>query len=154
MRSLRAVALRPPYAYVLNWAGDLWVFKLPDAGEDKSGQEVQEVGHVPNAGDGYALAVIGDTLLCTRSGSLEAFSLADPARSLPLGRFGFRAFQALALVRDQDRLIVSGTDCLSVFDVSRPARPRRLGTTQLGATQAPRFFGSGCVVGGRLYAAE
>jgi serine/threonine-protein kinase len=84
---LRAAALAYPYAYGLGRFGGLWVFKLPTK-EEAPGQELAEVGHVPAAGDGNALTVIGDTLLCTSHGGLEVFTLKDPARPRLLGRFG------------------------------------------------------------------
>jgi tetratricopeptide (TPR) repeat protein len=149
-QALRAAVLHLPYVYAIARGGDLWVFKLPTKVEEKPGQELQEVGQVCAAGDGRALAVVGDTLLCSRDGGLEAYALDDPGRPRPLGKFGTeRLYQTWALVRHQDRLIRVGTAGLSVFDVSQPARPGHLGTTPV-----PRHSVGGCVVGGRLYVAQ
>ncbi|HEY7428499.1 MAG TPA: tetratricopeptide repeat protein, partial [Gemmataceae bacterium] len=149
-QAIRAAALHLPYAYVLDRTGDLWVFKLPDEAGEKPGQELQEVEHLSAAGDGNALVVIGGTLLCSRAGSVEAFSLEDPARPRHLGKFGpEKRYWTQALVISHDRLILVGPGGLSVFAVSNPARPQHLGTTQ-----PQRFSWNGCVVGGRLYVAE
>jgi tetratricopeptide (TPR) repeat protein len=150
-RALRAAALHPPYVYVLDRIGDLWTFQLPARADEQPGQELQEVGHFPAAGDGNALVVIGDTLLCSRFGSLEAFSLQDPAQPRYLGQFGpLRGQQTRALVRDHDRLIQIALGSLSVFDVSQPATPRHLGTTWTPG----HGCNNGCVVGDRLYVGE
>jgi thiol-disulfide isomerase/thioredoxin len=96
------------------------------------------------------VVVIGDTLLCSRAGSVEGFSLADPARPRYLGKFGpTRPGRTQALVCCHDRLVLVGPGCLSVFDVSKPAEPQHLSTTQ------PQGFAwNGCAVGDRLYVAE
>src|SRR5262249_39817003 len=67
-----------------------------------------------------------------------------------LGRFGPEGEgQTQALVHCQGRLILVGPGCLSVFDVSDPARPRHLGTSR-----PPGYSWNGCGVGDRLYVAE
>jgi hypothetical protein len=150
-RHPRAVALRLPYVYALDRVGDLWVFKLPAKVEERPGQELQEVGYVLAAGDGNALAVVGDTLLCSRYGRLEAYALDDPVRPRPLGPSESAGpYFTCALVRSQDRLIRIGMAGLSVFDVSQSARPRHLGTTRVPSENS----WGGCVVDDRLYVAQ
>jgi thiol-disulfide isomerase/thioredoxin len=150
-----AAALRPPHVYVLDRVGDLWVFRLPAEAEEKPVQGLLEIGHVLDAGDGQALAVVGDTLFCTRIGSLEAFSLTDPARPRPLGRFESKSREnTRVLVRDQERLILIGQKTLSIFDVSRPTSPVFQGTTTVHTGTSRQIFNTGCVAGGRLYVAE
>ncbi len=149
-QSIRAVALRRPYAYVLDRSGGLWVFKLPDKAGEKPTEALEEVGRIAGAGDGNALTVIGDALLCSHDGSLAVFSLKDPARPERRGKFGSEApARSQSIVRLGGRVVLVGPGALSVFDVSNPAEPRHLGTTR-----AARYQWNGCAVGDRLYVAE
>jgi peroxiredoxin len=149
-KAVRATALYLPYAYALGRSGDLWIFKLPAKEDVKAVHELQEVGQVAAAGDGNALAVVGDTLLCSAHGSLEVYSLKDPAKPGRLGRFGpAERARSQALIRHHDRAILIGPGNLAVFDIADPTKPR-----YLGSTKPAGFQWNGCVLGDRLYVAE
>jgi WD40 repeat protein/thiol-disulfide isomerase/thioredoxin len=147
---LRAAAFLLPYAYVLGRDGDLWTFRLPEEADEDTRLEVYELDHLRGAGDGHALVVIGDTLLCSRNGSLEAYSLRDPAKPHRVGRFGpTTPGWTQAIIQHHDLLVLVGPGCLSLFDISNPSQPRHL-----GITRPARFQWNGCAVGDRLYIAE
>jgi len=150
-KAVHAAALSYPYVYLLGRFGKgLWVFKLPTKKGETVGQELAEVGHIDAAGDGGGLTILGDTLLCTSRGGLEAFSLKDPIRPRFLGRFGPQGSgSSKALVSYKDRVILIGQKNLSVFDVSHPTRPHHLGSTPIQG-----FKWNGCVLGDRLFVAE
>jgi hypothetical protein len=144
---IRTAVLKSPHAYVLDRSGGLWTFLLPSTRDDKV---VEELQHIPDAGDGFALTLLNDHLLCSARGSLEVYSLKDPARPRKLGKFGPDKMDGtVSMVGYGARLILLGPECLSVFDVSDVAAPRHLGTTRRAGLPW-----NGCVVGKRLYVAE
>src|SRR5262249_43354763 len=146
----RAAAFHLPYAYVLDRGGDLWTFRLPEKDEEKPGLEVQELDHLSHAGDGNALMVMGDTLLCSSSGSLAVFSLQDPAKPRRIAVVAPGApGQSQAIIQQRNRVMLVGPGYLAVFDAAKPAQPR-----SLGITRPARYQWNGCAVGDRLYLAE
>jgi hypothetical protein len=133
---VRAVALRMPYAYLLNQDGTLFVYRIPDRGWSR---DREPMAMAPEAGDGSDIAVLGETLYCTRGESLEAYSLADPARPAHLGRFGPKESRGDgAIVASGDRLYLVCPGAVVSYDVSSVARTTRDAC-------------AGAIVGGRLY---
>jgi WD40 repeat protein len=146
----RATAIHLPYAYVLARTGDLWTFRLPEKLGEERNREILELAELPGAGDGTALVVIGDTLLCSSIGSLAVYSLRDPEKPRRVAVVGPAApGPAYAMIRQGDRLVMVGPGCLSVFDVTNPSTPQHL-----GITRPARVLWNGCAVGDRLYLAE
>ena len=116
---------------------------------------IEDSNVVVDAGDGGALCVIGDTLLCTDRGGLNVFSLQDPARPHFVRRVGPAPLPRLsnAIVRMGDLACLVGetgnvapASYLSVFDLSNPAEPRHVSLSRIN----DRVW-CGCAVGRRLY---
>lgn len=147
-RAFCAVALRPPFAYVLDRRGRLSVFQVP---ADAAGSALRAARVIDDAGDGNDLEVVGDVLFCTRAGGLEAHGLGDPAAPAPAGRVGpaGEPRDGRCIVQDGRRLFVVGKGTLTSYDVSSPHSPRLVSTLDAGGNGWV-----GCLAGNFLYVGE
>src|SRR5262249_57524928 len=99
--------------------------------DEKPALAVQERDHPPPAGDGSALRVMGETVLCSSSGSLAVFSLQDPAKPRRIAVVAPGApGQSQAIIQQRNRVMLVGPGYLAVFDAAKPAQPRSLGITR------------------------
>ncbi len=147
--AFRSAAIGPPWVYVLDREGSLYVFRIPEGAQPLK-REATTV--VKDVGDGNDLKVIDQTLLCTRNGSLEAYSLKTPENPKHLGRFGpvdKKAYHSQTLVHDGKRAFLVGRDAILAYDLSAPAQPKNLSILRTG-----RYGWTGCVSGQYLYVAE
>jgi len=143
-RSFRAVALAPPWVYGLDRTGSLSVFRISD--EDKGKKQIASKV-LDDVGDGNDLKVFGDVLLCTRSGSLEAYSLRQPGEPQHLGRFGpEQPYHSQTIIRHGNAAFLIGWNGILSYEVSEPSKPRFLARTEC---QGQPW--AGCVAGNHLY---
>ncbi len=144
-RAFRAVALSMPWVYGLDRTGSLYVFQVAadDKGKKRPASTVLE-----DVGDGNALAIFGDVLVCTRAGSLEVYSLQVPGRPRHLGRFGLDAgrYDSQTLIRHGNMAFLVGRDGILSYDLAEPAKPRFL-----ARTECKGHPWAGCVAGKHLY---
>ena len=78
------------------------------------------------------------------------YSLADPTRPKPVGRFRTRrSAVSYTLARDHDRLYVIGRGHVACFDVANVERPHLVFESTSG-----HHWRCGCVIGGRLILGE
>jgi hypothetical protein len=130
--TFRSVAIRAPWVYVLDRSGKLFWF---DASNTPDPGEIETRAFRPNAGDGHDLKLVGDVLLCTRKGALEAYSIKESATPKRLGRFGEAArdpYASVSLVVERSLAFVIGKNVIGVYDVSVPGRPKFLARLQSG----------------------
>ena len=111
--------------------------------------KVQEIARLTDVGKGCDLLVLDDLLYCPRSGALEVYSLADPARPQHLGRFGTpETSETLRMAKNGDFLyLFQYFKTMTVYDISHPEAPRFVETQKTRG----RLW-SECVVGKYLYA--
>lgn len=145
--AFRSIALHMPTAYVGDREGDLYIFQVTDA---DSGQKKSAVKVVKDVGDGNDLKVVGETLLCTRNGSIEVYSLKSPEEPEHLGTFGPpRRLSSDSLVIGRGHAFLLGRHSIVSYELSNPAQPVLIKATELQQTPW-----TGCVVDNHLYAAE
>jgi hypothetical protein len=124
--AFRAVALNLPWVYALERSGSLVIFRLRERANEADPSVVRVL---KDAGDGHALQVFGDVLVCTRHGHLDVYSLNDPANPRFLRRAGPNSkvlYDSHSIVRHANAVFVLGRDGILSYDVSVPARPRLL----------------------------
>jgi hypothetical protein len=144
LEAFRSVALRMPWAYVLDRTGTLCIFRLPN---EEVGKEFQPTRVMEDAGDGNDLKVFGDVLICTRCGSIEAYGLKKPDEPRHLGRFGAKEhFLSQSVIRDGKTAFLVGGRAIQTFDLTVAEKPRFLGTF---ATKRNGWVG--CAAGPFLY---
>lgn len=125
LEAFRSVALRIPWAYVLDRTGTLCVFRLPEGGAAK---DLQPTKILEDAADGDDLTIFGDVLICTRSGAVEAYSLQTPGDPRPLGTFGPKLrFGSQSIVRHGQIAFLLCGMIIQSYDLTVPAKPRFLG---------------------------
>ena len=147
--TFRSVAIKPPWAYVLDRDGSLFVFPIPGKAQSV---EQSPTTIVKNAGDGNDLKVVGQVLLCTRDGAIEAYSLKIPGKPARLGLFGpdgKHAYRSQSLAIEGKRAFLLGRDAILAYDLSDPKRPKYVSVLRTG-----RFGWTGCVSGRYLYVGE
>ncbi len=147
-QSIRAAGLHYPYVYLLGRNGDLAVFQLTAAGNGESSAKM--TAEIDDIGDGHDFVVLGETLLCTRNGRVEVYSLADPAEPRRLETAGSTyAATAFGIAHSRDVAYLIGPVCLAAIDVSRPFSPRHIGIVR------PNGYAiGGCVRGECLFVGE
>jgi hypothetical protein len=145
--AFRSVALHWPTVYVGDRMGDVYIFQVDEHYRDETRDAVKVL---PKVGDGNDLKVIGHVLLCTKNGSLVAYSLKNPKDPELIDTFGppMRS-RSDSLVIGGGMGYLLGSKSIVCFDLSDPAQPKLISTTDL--EQAPW---AGSIADGRLYAAE
>ena len=147
--TFRSVAIKPPWAYVLDRDGSLFVFPIPGKAQPV---EPSPITIVKDAGDGNDLKVVGQVLLCTRDGGIEAYSLKTPEKPKRMGLFGpegEHAYRSQSLAIEGKRAFLLGRDAILAYDLSDPERPKCVSVLRTG-----RFGWTGCVAGRYLYVGE
>ena len=143
--SIRGAALHLPYVYVLQRSGNLLIVKIT-RGPDGL-QTAAAVGEMRAVGDGADLIAMGNTLLCSQSGAIAVYSLADPSHPKHVQTIQSDCrMLTTSLVRSNAHVFLLFPGRFSVFDVAQPSAPRFLTTLPFQP-----FLYSGCVVGGQLY---
>jgi hypothetical protein len=133
--------------YVLDRTGALYLFEIA---ANSPGAELSHQMVIDNVGDGNDLMIAGDVLLCSRHGSLEAYTLADPAQPRHLGRFGpVEALSSECIIRQGDLAHLVGDGTIESYDLATPAQPKHLASLKTG-----RYGWCGCAVDNRLYVRE
>ncbi len=111
--------------------------------------KVQEIDQIEDAGVGNALLIRDDVLYCPRSGALEVYSLADPARPSHLGSFGTARGDATTdLISHLDKVYSINRKRIVIYDVSTPSNPISEGILEY---DGDGVFWAGCAVGQYLY---
>jgi hypothetical protein len=146
-RPLHAAALRMPFVYAIDRAGDLYVFKAP---QEVTIKDVLPVRVIRNAGDGIALKLVRDCLLCSRSGSLEVYSLTSPESPRYVGRFGpaMGPTSSMTIVAAERNAFLIGEDGILAYDLANLSSPRYLGITRVEGSW------TACLSGKYLYVGE
>jgi hypothetical protein len=145
--SFRSVALKMPWCYVLDRDGRLHIFNVPT---NRIGEHINPTHILPDAGDGNDLKIFGDTLICTRNGSLQTFSLKSPGSPKATATVGpSKPYGSQSIARSGNVLFLIGTNSIASYDVSVPSRP-----VFLNVTQTNRRGWTGCAAGRFLYVGE
>ena len=147
--AFRSAVIKFPWVYVLDREGSLYVFRIP---EGALPLETEATTVVKDVGDGNDLKVIDQTLLCTRNGSLDAYSLKVPENPKHLGQVGpadKKAYPSQTLVCDGKRAFLVGRDAILAYDLSAPAQPKNL-----SVLKTDRYGWTGCAADRYLYVAE
>ncbi len=150
----RSLALRVPWVYVLGGRGNLYVFRLPDAGEADDAVAITEPGLKPlhvvhHIGDGTSLIRWDETLIANWFGSLDVYSITDPEKPKRVGRCrtpSKRNYDVEAMVRNGRHLFLLGDHVILTYDLSTPSRPIAVGEHRIELEA-----NAGCVQGGCLY---
>lgn len=150
--SIRGVALRWPYVYVIARSGRLAVSTITLDGESPAAvTQVANLAAVERKqiGNAVNMRLSGDTLLCYHWGALDVFSLADPCnpqrvRSVEIPGRPFDPAMALG----QGLAFIMESSHLSVFGLSNVSEPKHLGTSQPEGR-----LRNGCQIGNHLYVA-
>jgi len=146
--AFRSAAIKPPWVYVLDREGRLYILQIPEKPEPI----VDATTVVENVGDGNDLKIVDQALLCTRGGRLEVYSLKSPKDPRHVGQFGpadTKRSHSQSLVVDGKRAFLVGRDAIVAYDVSAPSEPKKLSVLRTG-----RSGWTGCVSGQYLYVGE
>lgn len=171
--TFRAAEIKAPVVYALSRDGDLHLFAFPHSiyrdlwsgmfsgtpsifgkaspsAPIEADSQLRALQRLENVGDGSDLAILGDTLLLTKNGGLEVFSLADAYHPQHIASVSPpMPFSSRSIICAEDVLFVLGERAISSYDVSEPASPRSLSYFESDGVAV-----NGCFDGTLLYVAE
>jgi len=151
--SVRSAALHLPYVYVQHrltmgpTTCDLLIAKISKRPDGS--RQLEAIGELKQVGDGSDLLVIGDALLCSKSGAIDVYSLTDPAHPTFMQTIpSDHSSEHNIFVVHDNSLFLLCAGRFSLFDVTKPLLPRFMTTLPF---QPFLFLYGGYVVDGRMY---